>query len=111
MAIRRSVSRFLMGTMLAVPMLAGLSLPAAAQPVPPYPPGYMAPPPLRVEPPPPPPPGAGLAWVPGHWAWNGYRYHWVRGHYIRRAPGWHHWVNGHWAVIGGVWRWVPGHWR
>ncbi|MDE2238769.1 MAG: YXWGXW repeat-containing protein [Rhodospirillales bacterium] len=107
---RRSVSRMFMGAMLAVPMLAGLSLPASAQPVPPYPPGYMAPPPLRMGPPLPPLPGPGFIWVPGHWNWNGIRYHWVRGHYVRRRAGWHHWVTGHWAVIRGAWRWVPGHW-
>ncbi|WP_373318302.1 hypothetical protein [Acidocella aminolytica] len=49
-------------------------------------------------------------WRPGHWVWNGYRYRWVGGGYVRRAPGWHRWINGHWAIVGGVWRWVPGHW-
>lgn len=108
MKTHSSVSRLLRSAMLAAPVLMGVSLSACAQPVPAYPPGYQPLPPLRVEPAPPPP--AGFIWRPGHWAWNGYRYHWVRGHYIRRARGWHRWVDGHWAIIGGAWRWVPGHW-
>ena len=29
------------------------------------------------------PPGA-YVWRPGHWRWNGFRYVWVRGHYVVR---------------------------
>ena len=39
-----------------------------------------APPPLIIETPLPRPRYA-VAWVPGHWRWNGRRYVWARGHY------------------------------
>lgn len=111
MTTRRSLSRLILGAVLAAPALGALSLPAMAQPVPPpYPPYYRPLPPPRYERRPPPPPGPSFIWAPGHWVWNGYRYRWVGGHYVRRASGWHRWVDGHWAVAGGAWRWVPGHW-
>ncbi len=67
-------------------------------PPPPTPVAYAPPPPSPayvVEPgaPPPPapiveavpsPPGAYYVWRPGHWRWNGFRYVWIRGHYVRR---------------------------
>ena len=28
-------------------------------------------------------PGAGYNWVPGHWAWRGGTWFWVKGHHIR----------------------------
>jgi hypothetical protein len=51
-----------------------------------------------VQPPPPPlpvrvvprSPGRGFVWVPGYWAWNGYRYYWQDGYWTRpgRGNGW-----------------------
>ena len=32
----------------------------------------------------PPPPAAAYVWRPGHWRWNGFRYVWIRGHYVIR---------------------------
>ncbi|WP_297372424.1 hypothetical protein [Acidocella sp.] len=78
-------------------------------PAPPAPPVVVmhpGPPPLRPEYVPP-SPSVAYIWRPGHWAWNGARYHWVRGHYVRRHPGWHVWVQGHWSPAG---IWVPAHW-
>lgn len=115
MTTRRMLSRLLVGALIAAPSLALAPGAARAQPMPPpggppLPPGFRPVPPPRFEPPPPPPPGAAFVWVPGHWHWNGDRYLWIRGHYIRRRPGWHHWRDGHWALINGAWRWVPGGW-
>ena len=100
---RRMLAQSLLGAVLA----ASLGTAALAQPA--YPPGWQAPPPLRYEAVPP-PPGAAYVWAPGHWHWNGYRYFWVRGHYVIREAGWHHWVDGHWGIVYGQWRWIPGHW-
>lgn len=62
---------------------------------PPPPPVVVGPPPppVIVGPPPPPapiveavppPPAAFYVWRPGHWRWNGFRYVWIRGHYVAR---------------------------
>ena len=43
------------------------------------------PPPIIVERPPPPPREHPYwAWQPGHWHWDGYRWVWLRGHYVER---------------------------
>lgn len=106
MTTRRTLAKALLGAAFAT---AAGSL-AAAQPMPPYPPGWRPVPPPRSEYVPP-RPGAAYVWVPGHWHWNGYRYIWIGGRYVVRQSGWHHWVDGHWAVIHGRWTWIPGHWR
>jgi hypothetical protein len=72
--------------------------------------GYPPMPPPPYEPPPPPPP-PGMVWEPGHYHWNGYRYIWIRGHYLRGGPGYRQFVPGHWAARGGQWVWIPPHWR
>jgi hypothetical protein len=113
MTTRRIFAKSLLGAACA----AGFGTAAMAQyttmpvpsPMPPYPPGWKPPPPLRYEAVPP-PPGASYAWVPGHWRWDGYRYIWVAGRYDVRRPSWHRWVNGRWVVVNGRWTWVPGHW-
>ena len=96
-------------TLLGMALATALGNAAMAQPAPPYPPGWQAPPPPQVEIVPV-APGPAYVWVPGHWHWNGYRYFWVHGHYAVRQAGWHHWVDGHWGVVYGQWRWIPGHW-
>ena len=48
-----------------------------------YPPLQPAPPAALVEALPP-PPGVYYVWRPGHWRWDGFRYAWVKGHYVRR---------------------------
>jgi hypothetical protein len=61
-------------------LVAALGLPAGCV----YAPAPVSPPPAPipiVEQVPPPPPGY-YVWRPGHWRWNGYRYVWVRGHYV-----------------------------
>jgi hypothetical protein len=82
---------------------------AAAQPYPPYPHGWYAPPPPRHEFIPVAPGGAYI-WRPGHWVWSGHGYDWVSGAYLIRQPAWHHWIDGHWAPVYGRWTWIPGHW-
>src|SRR5579875_168641 len=56
-----------------------------------------------------PPPRVGWVWVPGHWAWNGYRYVWRRGHWIAARPGWRY-VPGYWVQSGPVWQFHLGYW-
>jgi hypothetical protein len=71
-------------------------------------------------------PGAGYNWVPGHWAWRGGAWFWVKGHHIRgvvavmpapivevvpaRPSAAHVWVKGHHVYEGGRWVWHPGIW-
>ncbi len=64
------------GAVLLVGLLAGCVYPAPV-------PGPPPPPAPLVEAAPPPPPGV-YVWRPGHWRWNGFRYVWVRGHYVVR---------------------------
>ena len=59
----------------------------------------------------PPVPGPGWAWRPGYWRWNGVRYVWVGGRYLRGPRAGAVWVAGHWAERPRGWVWVPGHWR
>jgi hypothetical protein len=89
---------------LATALSASLTVPAAAQPAFPPPPPELGPPP--------PPPGPPERWViePGHWHWNGYRYVWVRRHWIPVRAGFAHFVPGHWANTPGGPRWIPSHW-
>jgi hypothetical protein len=72
------------------------------------------------------PPGPGYGWVPGHWAWRGGAWFWVKGHHIQgvvapmpapivevvpaRPSPVHYWVKGHHAWEGGRWVWHPGIW-
>ena len=82
---------------------------ASAQPPPP---NYAPIPPPRAETVPP-RPGERLIWQPGHWHWDGYRYIWLRGHYVQRRPHYGHYAEGHWAWGPRVGRyvWVPAHWE
>jgi hypothetical protein len=68
----------------------------------------------------PPPPIAEVApplvdvtyvWEPGYWDWDGHRYHWVHGHYVKRPFDGARWVPAHWASVRPGWMFVPGHWR
>lgn len=109
--------RLVMGrllTGLGLSVLGGTALfrPAAAQPMPPpgARPGYPPMPELRPEPAPPPPP-PGMIWRPGHWVWNGRRYAWFPGQFVRARRGWHEWVPGGWERRHGADVWVGPHWR
>src|SRR6516165_2232782 len=71
-------------------------------------------------------PGAGYNWVPGHWAWRGGAWFWVKGHHVRgvvaampapivevvpaRPSPTHVWIKGHHVYEGGRWVWHPGVW-
>jgi hypothetical protein len=71
-------------------------------------------------------PGPGFNWVPGHWAWRGGAWFWVKGHHIRgvvpvmpvpvvevvpaRPSPAHTWVKGHHVFEEGRWVWHPGLW-
>ncbi|MGA8534478.1 MAG: hypothetical protein WB615_10260 [Candidatus Tumulicola sp.] len=52
-------------------------------------------------------PGAGYAWVPGYYQWNGSRYVWVHGHYAHHAG---RWCGGHWRHEHRGYYWVNGYW-
>ncbi len=54
-------------------------------------------------------PGAKAAWVDGHWQWNGKRYVWKTGHWVKNPKG--TWVPGHWKKNRGGHVWVKGHWK
>src|SRR5437764_2441180 len=57
---------------------------------------------VRVAPPPPRAevygyaPGPGYVWAPGYWAWDGGRYHWRSGSWVRRPHARANWVPGRW---------------
>lgn len=73
--------KLIVGSLLAA-TLGGIGLPAAARTevfV------NIAPPPLYYEPVP--VHRVGYHWVPGYWDYRGHRYVWVRGHYVRKRPG------------------------
>ena len=58
----------------------------------------------------PPPPGPGLAWIGGHYRWDG-QYVWVPGHWERVPRSRHTWAAGHWQQTRRGWIWIEGHWR
>lgn len=49
-------------------------------------------------------------WVDGYWWWDGRRYVWVRGHWVRPPRAGYVWVRGGWVVHGGSYRFVHGRW-
>jgi hypothetical protein len=81
--MRRPILRTLLKGVVPVPAVLSL---AACVYGPPPPHRHRPPPPPVVYEQPPPPPAAYLVWQPGHWRWDGYRWVWDRGHYVRR-PG------------------------
>ena len=68
-------------------------------------------------------PGAGYNWVPGHWAWRGGAWFWVKGHHIRgvvavmpapvvevipaRPSPAHVWIKGHHSSRAGAGSGIP----
>jgi hypothetical protein len=48
--------------------------------------------------------------IRGHWEWNGTRYVFKRGRYIRRPHDYAVWVEGHWQNTDRGWYWQGGHW-
>jgi WXXGXW repeat (2 copies) len=69
----------------------------------------VAPPALRVEVVPR-SPGAGYAWRPGYWRWNGYHHVWTGGVYLRRPHPGAEWTAGRWEDRPGGHVWIGGHW-
>ncbi len=56
-------------------------------------------------------PGAGYAWVPGFYSWNGFAYEWRPGKWMRPPRSRAVWVAGRWVGEPRGWFWVEGHWR
>jgi hypothetical protein len=72
----------------------------------------------QMGPPPPPPierygppPHPGWAWRGGFYRWDGRRYIWVPGYWVRPPRPAAVWVPGHWVAGPRGWYYVPGHWR
>jgi hypothetical protein len=72
---------------------------------------------VRVGPPRPPRevivarPGPGYVWTPGYYRWEGARYAWVPGAWMRPPHPRAVWVPGRWRHNHGGYIWVEGHWR
>ena len=49
-------------------------------------------------------------WEPGHWYWNGVRYHWQPGRYIAKPTTTATYTPGQWEQRPQGWRWVDGQW-
>ncbi|WP_431274307.1 YXWGXW repeat-containing protein [Variovorax ureilyticus] len=67
----------------------------------------VGPPPVRHEPVPPPRPG--YVWAPGHYEWNGHRYVWYRGDWMRGRPGYAYRAP-EWREHNGRWDYQSGRW-
>lgn len=66
---------------------------------------------------PPPPPKAEVkpdapnpraAWISGHWSWDGHKYVWKSGYWVKTPRG--RWVGGHWKKTPHGHVWVGGYW-
>ena len=70
---------------------------------------------VHIGPPPPvyermpPSPGRAYVWHPGYYHWNGYRYIWIHGAYVREEHSNARWVSEHYEHGHGGWHQVPGH--
>jgi len=102
--MKKSV-RYVLGAAAAGVLLMATAAPSSADVI-----VRVGPPALRAEVVPV-APGPGWAWRSGYWRWNGHRYVWVSGHYLRRPRVGAEWVPGHWGERGGGWVWIGGHWR
>ncbi|WP_338760783.1 YXWGXW repeat-containing protein [Massilia sp. METH4] len=70
---------------------------------------------VRKAPPPPrhevvPQARHGYVWTPGYWNWNGHRYAWVRGKYVKARAG-YHWAAPSWRERDGRWQLTRGAWQ
>ena len=57
------------------------------------------------------PPRSGFVWRDGHYRWNGRRYVWVDGRYMRQPFPNARWSAGRWDRGPRGFFWVPGRWR
>lgn len=51
----------------------------------------------------------GYVWTPGYWRWNGHRYVWAHGKYVRARHG-YYWREPAWAEREGRWEFNRGQW-
>jgi hypothetical protein len=70
---------------------------------------------VRTAPPQPrhenvPPARRGYVWTPGYWNWNGHRYTWTKGKYVRARAG-YAWSEPVWMERDGRWEFQRGEWR
>ncbi|MGB4102436.1 MAG: hypothetical protein WBK91_11090 [Alphaproteobacteria bacterium] len=54
---------------------------------------------------------ADFFWRPGFWIFNGHRFAWVKGHYIRRPAATALWSLDHWEQRQYGWVFIPGYWQ
>jgi hypothetical protein len=72
---------------------------------------------VRIGPPPPVvehygrPPHPGWVWRGGYQRWDGRRYAWVSGYWVRPPRPRAVWVPAHWVQRRHGWVFVQGHWR
>jgi len=74
---------------------------------------------VRMQPPPPPPnqemvgraPHPGFVWTQGYQRWDGRRYMWVPGRWVRPPRAGAVWVQPRWIQRGNEWVFRPGRWR
>jgi len=72
---------------------------------------------VRIAPPPPihevhdHPPHDGWVWHEGHHRWDGQRYVWVKGFWVRPPHPGAVWVAHHWEQRNGGWVLIEGHWQ
>lgn len=52
----------------------------------------------------------GYVWVPGHWAWHGDRYIWIRGRTVVQRVG-YRWAPDSWEQRGQTYYRNPGRWE
>jgi|SRR5436190_23535681 len=52
----------------------------------------------------------GYVWQDGYHRWNGHRYVWVNGRYVRPPYARAVWTSGNWSRSQRGWYWAPGHW-
>src|SRR3954466_11910190 len=70
---------------------------------------------VEVAPPPPrhevvPAPRHGYVWAPGHWEWNGRRYHWTSGTWMRERAG-YRFESPEWVHREGRWYYERRGWH
>jgi len=56
-------------------------------------------------------PGSGYVWVGGYQSWNGTRYVWVAGKWVRPPRAGMIWVSPRYVASGGGWVFHKGYWR